>query len=366
MPIWVWPSPATASAVLRPDLRLFGHVIRQFDGARVAKPARRRPGDREPGPRLAGRAPVYLGRDPRLGIEDQTVRAVTRALAEEEGGILVFLPGQGEILRTAERLAERLKRPHDRDCPALWRAGCRRPGSRYRANAGWPPQGRAGHLHRRHQLDRRGRRRGDRLRPGRVPRYDPASGLTRLVTVRVSRRSADQRRGRAGTGRGRRLLPPVGRRRDPQPGRLRAAGDPGDLTCRASPSGPAALGRPRRRRAPAFLDRPPRRRHGARRAACCSRLRALDATGALTSQPARRHERAAAAAAPGPHGPRRPRGQGRREAARGSPSCSPNAAWVDAGADLSSRLDGFACDWSPAPATPPALAERWARRRPAR
>jgi ATP-dependent helicase HrpB len=32
----------------------------------------------------------------------------------------------------------------------------------------------------------------------RVPRYDPASGLTRLETIRVSRAAADQRRGRAG------------------------------------------------------------------------------------------------------------------------------------------------------------------------
>jgi len=32
----------------------------------------------------------------------------------------------------------------------------------------------------------------------RVPRFDPASGLTRLETVRVSRAAADQRRGRAG------------------------------------------------------------------------------------------------------------------------------------------------------------------------
>src|SRR5207247_1901923 len=32
----------------------------------------------------------------------------------------------------------------------------------------------------------------------RVPRYEPGVGLTRLVTVRVSRASADQRRGRAG------------------------------------------------------------------------------------------------------------------------------------------------------------------------
>ena len=32
----------------------------------------------------------------------------------------------------------------------------------------------------------------------RVPRFEPAIGLTRLETVRVSRAAADQRRGRAG------------------------------------------------------------------------------------------------------------------------------------------------------------------------
>ncbi|RWE23145.1 MAG: ATP-dependent helicase HrpB, partial [Mesorhizobium sp.] len=32
----------------------------------------------------------------------------------------------------------------------------------------------------------------------RLPRYEPASGLTRLETVRVSKASADQRAGRAG------------------------------------------------------------------------------------------------------------------------------------------------------------------------
>ena len=32
----------------------------------------------------------------------------------------------------------------------------------------------------------------------RLPRYSPRTGMTRLVTVRVSRASADQRRGRAG------------------------------------------------------------------------------------------------------------------------------------------------------------------------
>ena len=49
----------------------------------------------------------YLGRDETQRLEDRVVRAVERALAEETGSILVFLPGQGEILRTAERLGER-------------------------------------------------------------------------------------------------------------------------------------------------------------------------------------------------------------------------------------------------------------------
>ena len=47
----------------------------------------------------------YLGRDAAERIEDQVTRAVRRALAEETGSILAFLPGQGEIARTAERLA---------------------------------------------------------------------------------------------------------------------------------------------------------------------------------------------------------------------------------------------------------------------
>ena len=44
----------------------------------------------------------------------------------------------------------------------------------------------------------------------RVPRYEPDVGLTRLETVRVSRASADQRRGRAGRTHARHLLSPVG------------------------------------------------------------------------------------------------------------------------------------------------------------
>ncbi|HEX3364841.1 ATP-dependent helicase HrpB [Phenylobacterium sp.] len=184
-----------AQGLLREDLRILV-MSATLDGAAVA--------------RLLGEAPVieslgrayavethYLGRDERLRLEDRVVRAVERALAEETGSLLVFLPGQGEILRTAERLAERPRAgveiaplygaldPRDQDraiAPAL--AGTRKvvlatsiaetsltiQGVRVVIDAG----------------------------QARVPRFDPSSGLTRLATVRVSRAAADQRRGRAG------------------------------------------------------------------------------------------------------------------------------------------------------------------------
>ena len=94
-----------AQTVLRADLKLLV-MSATLDGAAVA--------------RILGGAPVveslgkaypvdthYLGRDERFGLEDRVVRAVERALSEETGSVLVFLPGQGEILRTAERLNSR-------------------------------------------------------------------------------------------------------------------------------------------------------------------------------------------------------------------------------------------------------------------
>src|SRR6185295_16192702 len=88
---------------LREDLRLLV-MSATIDGARVA--------------RLLGEAPVvesqgrmfpvetrYLGRDPAQRLEEQVARAVARALAEEGGSLLVFLPGQGEIRRVETLLA---------------------------------------------------------------------------------------------------------------------------------------------------------------------------------------------------------------------------------------------------------------------
>jgi ATP-dependent helicase HrpB len=139
----------------------------------------------------------YLGRDERLRLEDRAVRAVDRALAAEAGSLLVFLPGQGEILRTAERLNER-PRPGVEIAPLY---GALDPREQDRAIAPAPAGRRKVVLATsiaETSLTIEGVRVVIDAGQARVPRFDPASGLTRLATVRVSRAAADQRRGRAG------------------------------------------------------------------------------------------------------------------------------------------------------------------------
>jgi ATP-dependent helicase HrpB len=185
-----------AQGLLRDDLRLLV-MSATLDGAAVA--------------RLLGDAPVleshgrafpvetrHLGRDPVQRIEDQAVRAVERALAEEDGSLLVFLPGQGEIVRVAERLAERVRSPDVEIAPLY---GALDPRDQDRAIAPAAPGKRKVVLATsiaETSLTIEGVRVVIDSGLARVPRYDPASGLTRLATVRVSRAAADQRRGRAG------------------------------------------------------------------------------------------------------------------------------------------------------------------------
>ena len=120
----------------------------------------------------------YLGRDPRQRIEDGVVRAVERALAEEEGGVLAFLPGQGEIRRAAEALAERVRRPDVEIAPLY---GALDPAAQDRAIAPAPPGKRKVVLATaiaETSLTLEGVRVVVDGGVARVPRYDPASGLT--------------------------------------------------------------------------------------------------------------------------------------------------------------------------------------------
>jgi ATP-dependent helicase HrpB len=185
-----------AQGLLREDLRLLV-MSATLDGAAVGRLL-----DDAPLIESQGRAfPVetrYLGRDDRLRLEDRVVRSVERALAEETGSVLVFLPGQAEIRRTADLLAERVRRPDVRIAPLF---GALDPAEQDRAISPAPPGVRKVVLATsiaETSLTIQGVRVVIDSGVARVPRFDPASGLTRLATVRVSRAAADQRRGRAG------------------------------------------------------------------------------------------------------------------------------------------------------------------------
>ncbi len=182
-----------AHEALRDDLRLLV-MSATIDGARFASLLRQCPVIES-----AGKAwPLtlrWLGARPEARIEDAMTSALVTAWREEVGDILAFLPGVGEIERTRERLAESLPDAlilplHGQCDPAAQRAAIRRdPEGRRRivlatdiAETSLTLDGvsvvvDAG-LSRRAEFDR-------------------AAGVTRLVTHRASRASADQRAGRA-------------------------------------------------------------------------------------------------------------------------------------------------------------------------
>jgi ATP-dependent helicase HrpB len=185
-----------AQRSLRPDLRLLV-MSATLAGDRVAELL-----DDAPVLESEGRSyPVetrYLGKDPSLRLEDRMAAAIDRALRAESGSILAFLPGQSEIRRTEERLRERID-PATTILAPLYGALDRR--EQDQAIEPAPPGKRKIVLATsiaETSLTIEGVRVVIDCGTARVPRFDPDVGVTRLETVRVSRASADQRRGRAG------------------------------------------------------------------------------------------------------------------------------------------------------------------------
>ena len=200
-------------SLLRPDLRLLV-MSATLEGAPVAA--------------LLGGAPVitsegrsfpvetrYLPRRSDVRLEPAVASAVRRALAQDGGDILVFLPGAGEIRRTAELLQE----VQGSEFP-VQRGPHLEPGTLHSELVSILPL--HGSLSGEEQ-DRAILPSGPGQRKvvlatsiaetsltiegvqvvidaglSRVPKFSPRTGMTRLTTVRVSRSSADQRRGRAG------------------------------------------------------------------------------------------------------------------------------------------------------------------------
>ncbi|WP_084399258.1 ATP-dependent helicase HrpB [Henriciella aquimarina] len=137
----------------------------------------------------------YLGKT-RERIEDQMASAIEKAVRTESGSILAFLPGAGEIRRTAERLSGL---PGDVSVHPLFGAL----GPREQDEAVRPaPEGQrkvvlatdiaesALTIDGVHVVVDSGLTR--------VPEFDPASGAQALRTVRAAKANVDQRRGRAG------------------------------------------------------------------------------------------------------------------------------------------------------------------------
>src|SRR6056297_1913629 len=185
-----------ARAALRPDLIVLvmsatldaGPVARLLDDAPVVTAE----GRSFPVQTRWSDAPRPAPRDVPQAAADLTLRA----LAEAEGGVLVFLPGEGEIRRTASLLTPRV--PPDVRLRPLY--GAMTPEAQRQAI----------------EPEREGRKlvlataiaeTSLTIEDVRVvvdaglarrAAFDPGSGMARLVTERVTRAEADQRAGRAG------------------------------------------------------------------------------------------------------------------------------------------------------------------------
>src|SRR5476651_1631660 len=181
---------------LREDLKILV-MSATLDGARVAALLDDAPVVSSEG-RAFGVETHYLGRDPRMPIERQVADAAVRALRAETGSALVFLPGAAEIRRTEAQLKERVA---DRNVDIVTLYGALDAREQDRAISPAPAGRRKVVLATsiaETSLTIEGVRVVIDSGLSRAPRYEPAVGLTRLETVRVSRASADQRRGRAG------------------------------------------------------------------------------------------------------------------------------------------------------------------------
>lgn len=179
---------------LRPDLRLVV-MSATLDGARVSSLLK------APVLESQGRSfPVdirYADRPPAQGVEEAVASAIRSLIKDEQGSILAFLPGQREIQRTHEALADQL--PETVDIIAL-HGGLE--GSAQDAAIQPAPAGRRKVVLATSIAETSVTIDGVTAVVdcgfSRLPRYEPDTGLTRLETVRVSRASAEQRAGRAG------------------------------------------------------------------------------------------------------------------------------------------------------------------------
>lgn len=207
-------------ATLRPDLRLIvmsatldGERMAQWlDAPRVSSPGRSFPVRIEHPPARAQET-----------IEHHLARVARQALEQNEGDVLAFLPGQREIARARNALAQtvtqdnvevlalhgELSQVEQQAALAPAESGMRPAGMRRVVLATNVAES---------SITLPGIRAVIDAGLAREPRFDPNSGFTRLEIVTISQASADQRAGRAG-----RVAPGTAYRLWPQSKRLESA-----------------------------------------------------------------------------------------------------------------------------------------------
>lgn len=138
----------------------------------------------------------YLGDEQSAPLPKRMAQVIRKAMHEQEGDILAFFPGTGEIHRTAELLEEEgvnaAIQPLYGDLPFRQQQEAILPdvcGKRKIVLATSIAET---------SLTIEGIKTVIDSGYSRVPRFDPRTGLTRLETVRVTKDSAEQRAGRAG------------------------------------------------------------------------------------------------------------------------------------------------------------------------
>lgn len=181
-----------AQEALRPDLKILV-MSATLDVAALTRVMADAPLIEAPG-RVYPVETRHLGKATRQSVSDDVAAAVRKALSETQGSILAFLPGEAEIRRAADALAgagaliaplygalsaeeqDRAIRPAEQGtrkvvlATTIAETSLTIEGVSVVIDSGLK----------------------------RVAQFDPASGMTRLETVRVSLASAEQRRGRAG------------------------------------------------------------------------------------------------------------------------------------------------------------------------
>jgi ATP-dependent helicase HrpB len=167
--------------------------------------------DLEPIAKLLGDAPVvaargrsfevatqYVARRPEIYLEQQTAQVVRTALREHDGDILCFLPGAAEIRRVQRALEDGGLDRHVRVLPLYGELE----GAAQDAALAPAPAGRRKIVLATSIAETSLTIEGVRVVVDsglrRYAEFDPTTGMSHLVTTKVSQAAADQRRGRAG------------------------------------------------------------------------------------------------------------------------------------------------------------------------